>query len=120
MCFERIEWIYDTSDPPVMIGVRVYGVGDDGLLEVLFADIGVHGNRWNQNRLNKFIERGQELLDHRIPLTDPSLVGDPAALTDPAQDNFFWDDGDLVARSVLLTDVRISSDVLHFSLEQTG
>lgn len=110
MPIQSIERIMDGPDE---IGIRLNGVGKDGFVEVLYADI--PGNSWNQNRLNKFAERAQELIDVRIPLTDPSLVDDPDALTDPARPDFFHDTGDLVARSVIISDVSFT-DRLNFTL----
>ena len=119
MPIQSVVRLYDVSDPPVEIGIRLNGVGKDGFMEVLYADI--PGNSWNQNRLNKFTERAQDLIDVRIPLTDPQFqdevgtVVDPDALVDPARPDFFWDAGDLVSRSVIISDVNFT-DVLNFTL----
>ena len=96
------------------IGIRLVGVGRGGILEVLYADI--PGNSWNVNRIEKFTERAQDLIDFRIPLTDPSLVDDPDALTDPGRPGFFHDSGDLVARSVIISDVTFDGSRLQFTL----
>jgi len=107
-----IERLYDTSDPPEEIGIRLNGVGDGGFLEVIYAD--VPGNSWNPNRLTKLTERVQDLIDVRIRLDDEQfkeggVVVDPDALVDPARPDFFWDgtppNGYLVARSIIISDV---------------
>jgi hypothetical protein len=115
MPIQSIVRLYDASDPPVEIGIRLNGVGKDGFMEVLYADI--PGNSWNANRLAKFTERAQQLIDVRIPLTDPSLIDDPAGPngSDPARPDFFWDAGDLVSRPVIISDVSFT-DVLNFTL----
>ena len=100
----------------VEVGIRLVGVGKDGFIEILYADI--PGNSWNQNRLQKFAERAQQLIDVRIPLTDPSLVDDPDGIngTDPARPDFFWDGGDLVARPVIISNVSYDGTRLNFTL----
>ena len=113
MPIQSIIRLYDTADPPEEIGIRLNGVGKDGFMETLYADI--PGNSWNQNRLNKFTQRAQDLIDVRIPLSDPSLVDDPDALVDPARPDFFHDSGDLVSRSVIISDVTFT-DRLNFTL----
>lgn len=122
MPIQSVVRLYDTSDPPVEIGIRLNGVGKDGFMEVLYADI--PGGSWNQSRLNKFTERAQQLIDVRIRLDDDvfkeeGVVVDPAALTDPARPDFFWDgvppNGYLVARSVIISNVTFT-DRLNFTL----
>jgi hypothetical protein len=118
MPIQSIVQLYDGSDPPVEIGIRLNGVGKDGFMEILYADI--PGNSWNQNRLDKFTLRAQDLIDVRIPLTDPQfmeegVIVDPAALVDPALPHFFWDKGDLVSRAVIISDVTFT-DRLNFTL----
>lgn len=121
MSIHSIDRLYDTSDPPEEIGIRLTGCGKDGFVEVLYDDI--PGNSWNQNRLNKFTARAQDLIDVRIPLDDPMFqdefgtVIDPDVLTDPARPNFFHDGGDLVSRSVLISDVSFT-DRLNFTISR--
>jgi hypothetical protein len=118
MPIQGIVRLYDTSDPPEEIGIRLNGVGKDGFMEILYADI--PGNSWNQNRLNKFTLRAQDMIDVRIPLDDPQfmeegVVVDPDALVDPARPDFFWDSGDLVSRPIIISDVSFT-DRLNFTL----
>lgn len=119
MPIQGIVRLYDTSDPPEEIGIRLNGVGKDGFMEILYADI--PGNSWNQNRLNMFTARAQDMIDVRIPLDDPvfqdefGTVVDPDALVDPARPDFFWDSGDLVARTIIISDVTYT-DKLNFTL----
>ncbi len=107
MPIQSVQRLY-AGDPLVEVGLRLYGVGKDGLLEVLYQDI--PGNSWNPQRIAKFTERAQQLIDVRIPLDDPSLVDDPAGPNgaDPARPDFFWDSGDLVARSIIISDVSFT------------
>ena len=99
-------------------GLRLRGAGHDGTgyLTIMYGDI--PGNSWNANRLKKFAERAQDLIDYRIPLSDPSLVDDPAGPNgeDPARPDFFWDSGDLVSRSVIISDVEYLDFQLTFTL----
>jgi hypothetical protein len=118
MPIQGIVRLYDTSDPPEEVGIRLNGVGKDGFMEILYVNI--PGNSWNQNRLDKFTARAQDMIDVRIPLDDPQfmedgVVVDPAALVDPALPHFFWDSGDLVARPVIISDVSFT-DRLNFML----
>jgi hypothetical protein len=106
-------------DPTDEDGLRLRGAGHDGTgyLTVIYANI--PGNSWNQNRLDLFTGRAQQLLDFRIPLDDPSLIDDPAGPngSDPARPDFFWDSGDLVARPVIISDVTYSEEAgLSFTL----
>ena len=118
MPIQSVVRLYDTSDPPVEIGIRLNGVGKDGFMEVIYDDI--PGNSWNQNRLNMFTARAQDMIDVRIPLDsdefkEEGVTVDPDALTDPARPDFFWDSGDLVARSVIISDATFT-DRLNFTL----
>jgi len=104
------------TDPPVEVGIILNGIGPGGSLSILYTDI--PGNSWNKNRLNKFVTKVQDMIDVRTPLDDPNLVDDPHGPNgvDPARPSFFWDSGDLVARSIIISDVTFSADVLNFTL----
>jgi hypothetical protein len=120
MPIQGIVRLYDTSDPPEEVGIRLNGVGKDGFMEILYVDI--PGNSWNKNRLKLFTGRAQDMIDVRIPLDDPQfmedgVVVDPDALVDPARPDFFWDSGDLVARPVIISDVTFT-DVLNFVIRR--
>lgn len=112
------QWVtVENRDPADEDGLRLLGAGSSPVITILYADI--PGNSWNQNRLDKFRDRAQALLDVRIPLNDPSLVDDPDALTDPARPDFFHDAGDLVARTIAISVVTYSAqDGLNFRLER--
>jgi hypothetical protein len=113
------QWVSASDrDPADEDGLRLLGAGSNGVLTVMYSDI--PGNSWNQNRLDKFAERAQQLIDVRIPLTDPSLIDDPAGPngSDPARPDFFWDSGDLVARSVIIEDVTFVDEQLNFTLRK--
>lgn len=114
MPVKAITRLYDSTGTEE-IGIRIDGVGKDGFLEIIYDDI--PGNSWNQNRLNQFASRAQQYIDVRIPLTDPSLVDDPAGPngSDPARPDFFWDNGDLVARPIIISNVHFT-DKLIFTL----
>jgi len=113
------EWVQaGDRDPTDEDGLRLRGAGHDGTgyLTIMYTDI--PGNSWNQNRLNMFTARANQYLEHRTPLTDPSLVDDPAGPngSDPARPNFFWDGGDLVAKPVVISDVTYSEEAgLNFA-----
>lgn len=107
------QWV--TERPVNEDGIRFFGAGIWDGQEFFYSEI--PGNSWNANRLAKFAERAQQLIDLRIPLTDPSLADDPAGPNgaDPARPDFFWDGGDLVARSVIISNVHFDG-VLQFTL----
>ncbi len=113
MPIQSIERVYNVLDPDTEVGIRLNGVGKNGFIQILYADI--PGNSWNANRLKKLTERAQELIDVRIPLNDPSLVDDPDALVDPGRPDFFHDGGDLVSRSIIISNVSFT-DRLIFTL----
>ena len=107
------EWVDASArDPLDEDGLRLRGAGHDGTgyLTVMYADI--PGNSWNQNRLNKFVDRANQLLELRIPLTDPEFVDDPHGIngTDPARSDFYWDGGDLVSKSVVVSNASYSPE----------
>jgi len=117
------EWV-DASqrDPTDEDGLRLRGAGHDpsGYLTVMYTDI--PGNSWNQNRMNKFMERANQFLEYRIPLTDPWLADDENGPNgvDPARPDFYWDAGDLVSKPVELLDVTYSAQTgLSFTLRRT-
>jgi hypothetical protein len=114
------QWVtVDQRDPADEDGLRIWGCGKhpSGYLEVLYENI--PGSSWNPQRLAKFAERANQFLEYRIPLTDPSLVDDPAGPNgaDPARPDFYWDSGDLVAKAMELSDVTYSAENgLNFTL----
>ena len=105
-------------DPTDEDGLRLIGAGKDGILTVMYSDI--PGNSWNQNRLDKFMQRAQELIDVRIPLNDPSLADDENGPNgvDPARPDFFWDNGDLVARPIVIENVTFENNMLNFTVRR--
>ena len=115
MPIQSVVRLYNGADPPEEIGIRFNGVGKNGFIEIIYADI--PGNSWNPQRLVGFTVKAQEFIDVRIPLDDPSLIDDPAGPngSDPARPDFFWDGGDLVARPIIISDVTFT-DVLNFTL----
>ena len=101
-------------------GLRIYGIGNDGLYTIMYVDI--PGNSWNQNRLNKFIERANQLAVHRIPLTDPSLVDDPYGPNGTDPNNYpkaFWDGGDLCCQTVIFSDATYDSTTQTLNFVRT-
>ena len=101
MPISSIERIFDTGDPPAEIGIRVHGIGQDGLIEILYEDI--PGSSWNAARLQSFLDRFGELIDIRIPLVDLP-VDWPDRVTDPARLDYFHDAGDLVSHPIEISD----------------
>ena len=109
------EWVGpENRDPLDEDGLRLRGAGNhpSGYLTIMYVD--VPGNSWNQNRLNKFAERAQDLIDFRQPL-DTLPDDDPDKTIDPARPDLFHDGGDLVGRSVIISDVSFT-DRLNFTL----
>lgn len=112
------QWV--TERPANEDGIRFIGAGKTGVIEILYSEI--PGGSWNANRLAKFAERAQQLIDYRIPLNDPELADDPHGINgaDPARPNFFWDAGDLVSRPVIISDVTWDGAHLRFTLSRAG
>ena len=127
MPFKAVRRIYDTSEPPNEIGIEVVGLGNNTLPDgpyagefgwrVLYADI--PGNSWNANRLAKFVERAQQLIDFRQPLADLP-ADDPDKTTDPATPFLFWDGTDIVARSAVLENVSWDGESLQFTVRRAS
>lgn len=94
-------------------GLRL--LGPTGTKEIMYGDI--PGNSWNQNRLNKFVDRANELLTYRQPLSGlPD--DDPDKTTDPDQFPWlYWDGGDLCSRTVEISNATFSqSNGLNFTI----
>lgn len=100
-------------------GIRVYGLGPSGLVQLLYEDI--PGNSWNVNRLNKLIERANQAFEVRIPLSDPSLVDDEHGPngTDPNRENFYWEGGDLVALPARIILIDYNGDFPNVAFRAT-
>ena len=96
-------------------GLRL--LGPMGVHPIMYADI--PGNSWNQNRLNKFVDRANELLVFRQPLSGlPD--DDPDKTTDPNQYPWlYWDGGDLCSRTVEISNATFSqSNGLSFTISR--
>ena len=112
------EWVSASErDPADEDGLRLIAL--DGVArEVMYSDI--PGNSWNQNRLNKFVERANELLTLRQPLSGlPD--DDPDKTTDPDQfPRLYWDNGDLCSRVVTVSDATWDGEQLSFTLTRVS
>ncbi len=107
MPIQSVQRLY-VGDPLEEVGIRLHGIGKDGMLEILYQDI--PGNSWNSQRLKKLVTQIQDLIDVRTPLADLP-IGDPDKTTDPGLPNHFWDSGDLVARSIVIRDAWFDDTV---------
>ena len=120
------EWVsIQNRDPADEDALRILGAGKDGVLTVEYSQI--PGNSWNQNRLNNFVAKANELLQTRIPLDDPSLTDSQWGIngTDPDRfPVFYWDSGDLVSQSVEIFDATyeapdgVGDPELNFGVRQ--
>ena len=90
-------------------------LGDGREFTLLYADI--PGNSWNANRLAKLVERAQQLIDKRVPLTDLP-ADDPDRLADPGLPHLFWDGADLVARQCIIENATWDGTRLSFRLRR--
>lgn len=115
------EWI-DASerDPADEDGLRLRGAGHDGTgyLTVMYADI--PGNSWNQNRLDLFVTRANELLTKRQPIADLP-ADDPDKTTDP--NNYpwlYWDGGDLCSRTIEVSNATFIDSTLSFTITRVN
>ena len=111
------EWVgVDQRDPADEDGLRLIGAGSTGILEVMYADI--PGNSWNQNRLDLFVARANDLLVTRIPLADLP-ADDPDKTTDP--DDYpwlYWDGGDLCSRTIEVSNATFVDNQLNFTVSR--
>ena len=102
------EWVTaEFRDPADEDGIRLYGAGEhpSGYMEIMYADI--PGNSWNPQRLAKFQEVAQQRIDFRVARS--TLPDDePTKTVDPARPDYFWDGNDIVARSVIISDLAWS------------
>jgi hypothetical protein len=101
MPIQSIERLYDESDPLVEIGIRLNGVGAEGYIQALYADI--PGQSWTPARLENARQWVQNEMDTRI---DRATL-DPEHLYikngDPGLDWLFWDGTDVVERLIYIT-----------------
>ena len=73
-----------------------------GFEKTLYAELQEKNDKKREEEMRQKL---QDKIDVRIPLTDPELVDDPAAITDPNREDFFHDKGDLVARTNVIDSV---------------
>lgn len=111
------EWVSgEDRDPADEDGLRLIGAGKGQAIEVMYADI--PGNSWNQNRLNKFVDRANEILTTRQPLSGlPD--DDPDKTTDPNDFPWlYWDGGDLCSRTVTVSEATWDGSQLSFRISR--
>lgn len=99
------------------IGIRLHGAGR-GISEVLYADVA--GKPWNAARLERFRSQMQDEIDDPIPLSRGDFVDDPDALLDPSRPDLFHKDGNLVGRSVIISDVTHDGTRMQFTLTKAS
>jgi hypothetical protein len=111
MPIHAIEKIYSGQTE---IGIRLVGIGVDGLLEFLYADI--PGQSWTAPRIALAEQYVQDNIDVRIARStldpsDPMIVaGDPGLLW------LFWDGTDVVIRLMTFSDLTFDGEVSTFTL----
>ena len=114
MPIKRIDRL--TNDSGDEVGIRLVNAGR-GNSQVLYAD--VSGTVWNPPRIERFRQQMQDEIDERTPLTDVALTDDPDAATNPGRNDFFHDGGDLVSRSVIISDVNWDGSAMRFTVSRT-
>lgn len=74
----------------------------DGEAEIKEADVIVSGQRTQRKVAAQMQRMLQDRIDYRVPRS--SLPNDePTKAADPAKPNIFWDGGDIVSRSEIVT-----------------
>ena len=113
MPIHAIEHIYDGSDPPVEVGVRLIGV-PTGVLEFYYADI--PGASWTAPRIAAAQQYVQDNIDVRVDRStlhpDNWMIVDG----DPALPWVFWDGADVVIRLLTFTDLAFDGEHSTFTL----
>jgi hypothetical protein len=95
-------------------GIRLWGLGTDGLLTFLYDD--VPGESWNRPRLDAATVYIQEnLIDFKILLADLPDAW-PEKTVDPELPHYFWDGLFLVSRPILLSNLNHDNNVLGWTL----
>jgi len=97
------------------IGIRLHGCGSNLIVRLFYADVPGPAS-WNASRLTRFESLFQDQIDVRIPINDPSLSEDPAGSIDPARPDFFYEGGDLVSRSVIISNASWDGSRMSFTL----
>ena len=108
-----------TDGEGVDIGIRLHGVSGanrDGIVQVLYDDIS--GNPWNAKRLQDFVDAMQDAIDYKVLRTRGDMLDDPDALVDPGRADFFHEGGNLVSRSVIISDPIWQGDYMTFTLRR--
>lgn len=113
MPIHAIGHIYDDSDPPVEVGVRLVGV-PSGTLEFMYADI--PGNSWTNPRIANAQQWVQDNIDVRIDrstlLPDDPMIKDG----DPGLIWLFWDGSDVVVRLMTFSNLAFDGEHSTFDL----
>lgn len=108
MPIHAIEHVFDAADPPVEIGVKLYGMPDGTDLTFLYSDI--PGSSWTAPRIALAQQYVQDNIDVRIDRA--SLPADHPYIKDgdPALTWLFWDGTDVVERLLTFTDLAFDGD----------
>jgi len=98
------EWVTLSSDrdPLDEDAVRLNGVKSDGS-DLVLEYANIPGNSWNTNRLKKYMDAVNSILEYRTPIASLPL-DDPARISDPGLPRFFWDGTDIVSRSIAISE----------------
>ena len=114
MPVHAIEHIYNTDDPPVEIGVKLFGMPDGTDFEFLYSDI--PGDSWTAPRIAQAQQWVQSKIDRRIDRSTLHSHHPYIKDGDPALSWVFWDGADVVERLLLFTDLTFDGEHSRFSL----
>lgn len=114
MPIHAITHLYDDSDPPVEIGVKLYGMPDGTDFTFLYSDI--PGDSWTDPRIAQAQAWVQAQFDNRMDRAslDPNHPyikdGDPGLVW------VFWDGTDVVERLISFTDLTFDGEHSLFNI----
>ena len=112
MPIHAIDYLFDTADPPVEIGVRFDSIGEVGIFEFLYSDI--PGSSWTPPRIAAAQQWVQDNIDVRIDRATLDPNHPYIKNGDPGLSWVFWDGSDVVERLHLFTDLTFDGEHADF------
>lgn len=116
MPIHAINHLFDTSEPPVEIGVQFVGVGATGTLEFFYSDI--PGGSWTPPRIAQAEQWVQDRIDFRIDRSTLDPNHPYIKNGDPGLSWVFWDGADVIERFYTFTDLTFDGEHSDFNFNR--